>query len=105
MILESKKQIINFVNEYKKTLKVKINKSKFSNLKSWEVRDKNIRHSSGGFFSIIGLDVKTNYGNVFHWQQPIILLGLQVLHTILKNSWYLAKFPLVTPKMYLQVMC
>ncbi|MAJ05435.1 MAG: NDP-hexose 2,3-dehydratase [Crocinitomicaceae bacterium] len=72
MILESKKQIINFVNEYKKTLKVKINKSKFSNLKSWEVSDKNIRHSSGGFFSIIGLDVKTNYGNVFHWQQPII---------------------------------
>ena len=32
----------------------------------------NLCHKSGKFFSIEGLSVKTNYGNISEWQQPII---------------------------------
>jgi len=31
-----------------------------------------LKHDSGGFFSIRGLNVETNYGNVPTWSQPII---------------------------------
>lgn len=72
MILESSDKIVEFVNSYKKSLKVKVIKSKFSKIKNWKINDYEIAHKSGGFFSVIGLDIKTNYGNVFHWQQPII---------------------------------
>jgi oxidase EvaA len=32
----------------------------------------NIRHESGGFFSIEGIRINTNWGNVPEWEQPII---------------------------------
>ncbi|MCK5360722.1 MAG: NDP-hexose 2,3-dehydratase family protein, partial [Gammaproteobacteria bacterium] len=32
----------------------------------------NLRHESGRFFSIEGVEIKTNWGDVAHWQQPII---------------------------------
>ena len=31
-----------------------------------------LNHDSGGFFSIRGLHVKTNWGNIESWTQPII---------------------------------
>ena len=31
-----------------------------------------LKHDSGGFFSIRGIHVKTNWGNVPSWSQPII---------------------------------
>ena len=32
----------------------------------------NLEHDSGGFFSIRGLQVETNWGNIHSWSQPII---------------------------------
>lgn len=39
----------------------------------WEDGTGDLRHRSGRFFSIAGLDVRTDYGQVPSWCQPIIL--------------------------------
>lgn len=43
-------------------------------LSKWHASPKtgNLSHESGKFFSIEGLDVRTNFGSVETWQQPII---------------------------------
>lgn len=43
-----------------------------TNLKDWVCNDKSISHITGGFFSIDGIRILTNYGLVSHWDQPII---------------------------------
>ncbi|AFU01011.1 NDP-hexose 2,3-dehydratase family protein [Nocardia brasiliensis] len=45
----------------------------FADLVGWQFDDDgNLRHDSGRFFTIEGLDVHTDFGFVEHWQQPII---------------------------------
>ena len=46
----------------------------FSEMKEWEFHPitGNLVHQSGKFFSIEGINVKTNWGNVKEWSQPII---------------------------------
>lgn len=53
---------------------VKIDKVKFSELDQWLVEPEtgNLVHETGKFFSIIGIDVQTNYGSLSQWTQPII---------------------------------
>ena len=41
-------------------------------LKDWDFSNDRISHKSGKFFSIDGIRVKTNYGLVKDWEQPII---------------------------------
>lgn len=58
----------------------------FDRLERWttEPGTGDIRHDSGGFFSVVGLDVQIEGAPVTHWQQPIIdqpevgILGLLV---------------------------
>ena len=66
--------IINWVKDQNDRVSVKINKISFSNLKSWHFDNdiSKLQHESGKFFSIDGLRVNTNYGNVKTWDQPII---------------------------------
>lgn len=53
---------------------VKIDEIKFSEMPDWyfDELSGNLRHISGKFFSIEGIHVKTNWGNVHEWTQPII---------------------------------
>lgn len=53
---------------------VKIDEIKFSEMPDWYFDEStgNLRHNSGKFFSIEGIQVKTNWGNVPEWTQPII---------------------------------
>lgn len=53
---------------------VKIDEIKFSEMPDWYFDEStgNLRHVSGKFFSIEGIHVKTNWGNVPEWTQPII---------------------------------
>lgn len=46
----------------------------FESLDNWyfEHGTKNLKHSSGKFFSIEGINVNTNFGSVQKWEQPII---------------------------------
>ena len=47
----------------------------FESLDNWyfEQETKNLRHSSGKFFSIEGINVNTNFGFKQKWEQPIII--------------------------------
>lgn len=55
-------------------VEVKVEKIPFAEMKMWHSEeDGSIRHDSGRFFSIVGIDVKTDYGESNHWRQPIIL--------------------------------
>lgn len=52
---------------------VKIDQIPFSEMKMWHM-DPNgsLHHDSGRFFSILGIGVDTDYGNINTWSQPII---------------------------------
>ncbi len=53
---------------------VQINQIPFSEMRLWhfDKRTGNLVHQSGKFFSIEGIRVKTNWGKVSEWEQPII---------------------------------
>lgn len=66
-------QVIEWLREQNEKIKVDVNQVKFSDLKDWHFDDDgNLCHETGRFFSIEGIDVRTNWGDVANWQQPII---------------------------------
>lgn len=66
--------VIQWLKARNEEVKVNIKKIAFSSLNSWHVDDKMgaIRHESGKFFSIEGIHIKTNWGEISEWEQPII---------------------------------
>ena len=66
--------ISNWLNKKKLNTHVEIEQIKFSELDKWVFNKTtgNLEHFSKKFFSVIGLDIKTNWGKVHNWQQPII---------------------------------
>jgi oxidase EvaA len=67
-------EVIDWVYQQNKQVLVKINKIPFSELNFWQFdHDSNrLHHNTGKFFSIDGIRVNTNWGNVKTWDQPII---------------------------------
>ena len=67
-------EVINWVEDQNHRVSVRINKIPFSHLKLWYFNKdiSRLQHDSGKFFSIDGLRVNTNWGNVQTWDQPII---------------------------------
>ncbi|MCP5053807.1 MAG: NDP-hexose 2,3-dehydratase, partial [bacterium] len=53
---------------------IKVEPVRFSEMGQWRIdpADGNIKHETGRFFTIEGIKVKTNWGNVREWSQPII---------------------------------
>lgn len=72
--LHSDTYVKNWIFNQKKKVHVSLKKSLFSELKQWSFNPKkgSLCHLSGKFFSIDGIAVKTNWGNVNNWHQPII---------------------------------
>ncbi len=70
----SLEEIKNWVALQNEKIKVNVTKIAFEELDQWSFSNENfnLRHQSGKFFSIDGIDVKTNWGLVSNWQQPII---------------------------------
>lgn len=67
-------EIKTWIEQRNRDVGVKVEKIPFSQLKMWHSEpDGSIHHNSGRFFSIVGIDVKTDYGTNNHWRQPIIL--------------------------------
>lgn len=68
------KGVLNWIRERNDQIEVKVNKVKFNELYRWgfSKNKNNLKHESGKFFSIDGIGVNTNYGNINYWEQPII---------------------------------
>lgn len=70
----STEEIRQWIERRNREVEVKIEKIPFSEMKMWHSElDGSIHHDTGRFFSIVGIDVKTDYGTNNHWRQPIIL--------------------------------
>jgi len=70
----STEEIRQWIERRNREVEVKVDKIPFAEMRMWHSEeDGSIRHDSGRFFSIVGIDVVTDYGANNHWRQPIIL--------------------------------
>lgn len=67
-------QTIEWAKQHKRATHVSINKTTFSALREWNYDEVHgfLEHSSGKFFTIDGIHVRTNWGTISEWEQPII---------------------------------
>jgi dTDP-4-dehydro-6-deoxy-alpha-D-glucopyranose 2,3-dehydratase len=72
--LLSEDDIFHWLNERKRTAAIRIDPIEFSKLRGWRFTEDtgNLVHDTGKFFTIEGITVKTNWGQVPEWSQPII---------------------------------
>lgn len=70
----STEDVLAWVARRNREVTVKVEQIPFAELKGWQFNSVSgdLEHQSGRFFSIVGLDVRTNDGMVAHWTQPII---------------------------------
>ena len=70
----STEDIRQWIENRNHEVEVKVERIPFSDMKLWHSdADGCIHHDSGRFFSIVGIDINTDYGENHHWRQPIIL--------------------------------
>jgi oxidase EvaA len=70
----STEEIKEWIEKRNREVEVKVEKIPFAEMRCWHSEeDGSIRHDTGKFFSIVGIDVQTDYGDNHHWRQPIIL--------------------------------
>lgn len=65
-------EIRDWLINQNKSVFVNINKIDFKQLSLWKFGHDRLSHDSGKFFSIDGISINTNWGNVKSWDQPII---------------------------------
>lgn len=67
-------QFLEWIKEKNQEVEVSISEVPFEKLEKWNVEEftGNIVHETGKFFSIEGIKIETNWGNVSSWTQPII---------------------------------
>jgi len=65
---------IQWIKRQNKKINVEVKKIPFKDLKLWQFdKEKSVLyHDSGKFFTIEGVHVKTNWGGINEWSQPII---------------------------------
>lgn len=70
----STKGIKQWLKERNNAISVNVKKTPFSELKDWILDEQKgvLKHKSGKFFTIEGINVQTNWGKVKDWDQPII---------------------------------
>lgn len=63
-----------WMDEHRSRLRVRIKPVPFAGLRKWSTNPAtgNLEHDSGKFFSIAGINVQTNWGEVAEWDQPVI---------------------------------
>ncbi|MFT6249103.1 MAG: oxidase EvaA [Cognaticolwellia sp.] len=71
--LHSVDELKAWIKQRNNEVHVKVEKIPFSQLSNWSFdKDGSLRHSSGRFFSIEGIEVETDVGTKKKWSQPII---------------------------------
>lgn len=68
----SNNQVLQWLDEQNTKVRVSVNRADFHALDKWTLDKTSLRHDSGKFFSIKGINIKTNWGNTPEWNQPII---------------------------------
>lgn len=69
----STSQIMKWLKEQNDRIKVHVKTIAIKDMLGWCFdQDMNLRHKTGKFFSIEGVEVNTNWGDIPRWQQPII---------------------------------
>jgi oxidase EvaA len=64
--------VVKWMEEQNNRVQLEIKKIPFKDLKLWKFDENSLRHETGKFFSIDGINVKTNWGHTPNWDQPII---------------------------------
>jgi oxidase EvaA len=67
-------KVLIWIKERRDQIQSSIKQIPLQSMQHWKIDKKtqNIKHESGLFFSIEGIHVQTNWGNVKEWDQPII---------------------------------
>ena len=67
-------EVVAWIERRNREVDVRVDEVPFAELKGWHFDEMtgNLVHDSGKFFSIVGIDVRTNTGYEQHWTQPII---------------------------------
>lgn len=65
-------QLHSFMSHAKSTFAIDYKPKDLKELENWYVNENLIRHSSGQYFSIIGVNVSIENREVVHWDQPMI---------------------------------
>lgn len=68
----SNDQVIQWLSDQNEKVNVQVNRVDFNDLKQWNLGSTNLAHDSARFFSIDGIQIKTNWGARAQWSQPII---------------------------------
>ena len=65
-------EFLFWIHKRREAVKVEIELISFSKMTKWCFNSElgNLQHESGKFFSIDGIEVNTNWGNVPKWTQP-----------------------------------
>ena len=65
---------LHWVREQNERIKVQVERVGFDDLSDWRLDETAgaLVHKSGKFFTVGGIQVKTNWGNIPTWEQPII---------------------------------
>ncbi|MFZ4414138.1 MAG: NDP-hexose 2,3-dehydratase family protein [Bacteroidales bacterium] len=72
-LFNTTEEIINWVQNRNKEISVNIQQIPFPEMDKWfQDKDGCLRHTSGKFFSIEGIHVETDFGDVPMWDQPLI---------------------------------
>jgi len=70
--LNNKKNILNWSLNLNKKYYLKTKIINIKSLKDWSISSKAFSHYKNKFFSVIGVNIKTNHREIKHWEQPII---------------------------------
>ena len=67
-------EVLAWIERRNREVAVRVDEVPFAKRKGWHFDREtgNLVHDSGKFFSIVGIDVRTNTGCEHHWTQPII---------------------------------
>ena len=73
-LFNSTEEVVRWIERRNHEVVVRVEDVPFGDLKGWhfDVVTGNLVHDTGKFFSIVGIDVRTNTGSEKRWTQPII---------------------------------
>ena len=86
---EDADSLISWITELKTIFELKTEYVPLNELKDWKVTDGKVAHSSGNFFSVIGVSVKAGSREVVGWTQPLLAqedIGIVSFITQLRNG-------------------